>query len=87
MKLKDLKNKKIAVMGEGVEGKSSAKFLEKHGAKVEFRDQKHGKDYLKNLDKFDLVVRRPGDLLPILLERGLIRREAHGRITKYYPTG
>jgi len=47
-------------MGEGVEGKSSAKFLEKHGAKVEFRDQKHGKDYLKNLDKFDLVVRSPG---------------------------
>lgn len=54
------KNKKIAIIGEGLEGKSAAKFLEKKGAEVEFRDQKQSDEYLKNLDKFDFVVRSPG---------------------------
>lgn len=56
----EFKDKKIAVIGEGVEGKSSADYLEKHGAIVEIRDQKQGEDYLKDLDKFDLVIRSPG---------------------------
>lgn len=54
------KNKKIAIIGEGLEGKSAAEFLEKKGAKVEFRDQKQGDEYLEDLDKFDFVVRSPG---------------------------
>lgn len=56
----DFKNKKIAIIGEGLEGESSAAFLRKQGAEVEIRDQKQGDDYLKDLDKFDLVVRSPG---------------------------
>lgn len=56
----DFKNKKIAVIGEGVEGKSSAQFLKKQGANVEIRDQKQGESYLEGLDSFDLVVRSPG---------------------------
>lgn len=52
--------KKIAVIGEGIEGLSSAKFLKKYGAEVEIRDQKNGEDYLEGLDSFDLVVRSPG---------------------------
>jgi len=55
-----LKDMKIAVIGEGVEGKSSAMFLEKHGAEVEIRDLKNGEDYLEGLDSFDIVVRSPG---------------------------
>ncbi|OGH48286.1 MAG: UDP-N-acetylmuramoylalanine--D-glutamate ligase [Candidatus Levybacteria bacterium RIFCSPLOWO2_01_FULL_39_10] len=54
------KNKKIAVIGIGLEGKSSAEFLKKHGASVEIRDKTQGEDYLKDLDKFDLIVRSPG---------------------------
>ena len=56
----NFQNKKIAVIGEGLEGKSTAKFLEKNGAEVEIRDQKQGKEYLEDLDKFDLILRSPG---------------------------
>lgn len=52
--------KKIAVIGEGLEGKSSISFLKRHGAQVEARDQKQGENYLDGLDEFDLIVRSPG---------------------------
>ncbi len=58
--LHDFQDMKIAVIGEGIEGKSSAQFLKKHGAEVEIRDQKNGEDYLEGLDHFDLIVRSPG---------------------------
>jgi UDP-N-acetylmuramoylalanine--D-glutamate ligase len=64
------KNKKIAVVGEGIEGQSSFKFLKAKGADVTVLDEKpsfakaskgrHGEDYLSNLDEYDLVVRSPG---------------------------
>lgn len=54
------KNKKIAVIGEGVEGNSSVEFLTRHSAEVEIRDQKNGENYLEGLDSFDLIVRSPG---------------------------
>ena len=60
------KNKKIAVIGEGIEGKSSAKFLQKHGAKVKILDQKQGSNYLDNLEDYDLVVRSPGIKIEML---------------------
>ena len=61
---------KIAILGYGVEGKSAEKFLYKQlgnrVSKLEIRDQKiQGKDYLKDLDDFDMVVRSPG--IPYLL--------------------
>ncbi|MGA2968078.1 MAG: UDP-N-acetylmuramoyl-L-alanine--D-glutamate ligase [Candidatus Levyibacteriota bacterium] len=56
----DFKNKKIAVVGEGIEGVSSAKFLKAKGAEVTILDKKQGEDYLEGLDKYDLVVRSPG---------------------------
>lgn len=55
-----LKNKKIAVVGLGVEGLSSVKYLKKHGAKVTKLDKAKNKDYLLNLDQYDLIVRSPG---------------------------
>jgi UDP-N-acetylmuramoylalanine--D-glutamate ligase len=54
------KNKKIAVVGEGIEGLSSFKWLKAKGADVSMLDEKQGKDYLRNLDNYDLVVRSPG---------------------------
>src|SRR3989344_5192726 len=62
----DFNNKKIAVVGEGVEGLSSAKHLKKHGAKATILDEKQGKGYLEGLDKYDLVVRSPGVKLELL---------------------
>ena len=63
---------KIAILGYGVEGKSAEKFLNSSlgcrttKCRIEIRDvKKQGKDYLKNLEKFDMVVRSPG--IPYLL--------------------
>jgi UDP-N-acetylmuramoylalanine--D-glutamate ligase len=55
---------KIAILGFGREGKSLLRFFKKapryRGAEIEILDQKQGKDYLKNLQRFDLVFRSPG---------------------------
>lgn len=58
--MNNFKGKKIAVIGEGLEGKSSASFLKRHGAEVEIRDKTQGENYLKDLDKLDFIVRSPG---------------------------
>ncbi len=66
----DFKNKKIAVIGAGMEGLSSEKFLKNHGAEVTVIDEnltfteanlaKNREKHFKNLEKFDLIVRSPG---------------------------
>jgi UDP-N-acetylmuramoylalanine--D-glutamate ligase len=66
MQLNEFQNKKIAIVGEGVEGLSSANFLKAQKAIVTILDQKQGDDYLKDLDKYDLVVRSPGIKLDLL---------------------
>ena len=62
----DFKNKKIAIIGEGIEGISSAKYLKSKGAKVTILDQKQGSNYLDNLEDYDLVVRSPGIKIEML---------------------
>ena len=49
------KGKKIAVIGEGMEGQSSAKFLKEKGADVTVLDQNQGKNYLDDLDNCDFA--------------------------------
>lgn len=56
----DLKGKNIAVLGFGVEGVSSLKFLLKQGAKVRILDKDQGERYLEGLNKYDVIVRSPG---------------------------
>jgi UDP-N-acetylmuramoylalanine--D-glutamate ligase len=58
--MKDFKGKKIAIVGKGIEGKSSEEFFKKHGALITVLDKDQGEDYLKDLDKYDLIVRSPG---------------------------
>lgn len=54
------KNKKIAVIGYGLEGQDAEKFLTKKGADVTILDQKDDPNYLSNLGNYDIVVRSPG---------------------------
>lgn len=56
----DFKNKNIAVIGGGVEGLSSARYLKSKGAKITILDKKDGDDYLNNLNSYDLIIRSPG---------------------------
>lgn len=62
----EFKNKRVAVIGAGVEGKASKEFFKKKGAIVTVLDQRQGKNYLKDLNKYDLVVRSPGVKLSLL---------------------
>ena len=68
-----LKNKKIAILGFGREGKSTYQFIKKHlaDADVTILDQKEidvadpvkkriGDDYLSHLEDFDLIIKSPG---------------------------
>lgn len=54
--MQDFKDKKIAVLGKGIEGESSTKFLREKGANVTVFDE----DSWEKLDSYDLIVRSPG---------------------------
>lgn len=47
-------------MGYGIEGTDAEAFLKKAGAEITILDQKFDPDYLKNLERFDVIVRSPG---------------------------
>jgi UDP-N-acetylmuramoylalanine--D-glutamate ligase len=55
---------KIAILGFGREGQSLLKFLKKNpvypDAEIQIRDKKLDKNYLKDLERFDLIFRSPG---------------------------
>ena len=53
-------NKKVAILGYGIEGEDAEKFFKSRGADTTILDQKFDKNYLSNLDKYDLIVRSPG---------------------------
>jgi len=53
-------NKKIVVLGYGIEGQDAEKFLNSKEGTVTVLDQKSDKKYLKNLERFDMIVRSPG---------------------------
>lgn len=70
MKLEELKNKKILIVGRGIEGKAAFAYLKKHLPKniIEITDQKDGNDYLDKQRKFDVAIKSPGvkpDLITI----------------------
>ena len=54
------KDKKVAVLGYGIEGQDAEKFLKGSGAEVTTLDRKFDEKYLEDLGKFDVIVRSPG---------------------------
>lgn len=54
------KGKKVAILGYGIEGQDVEKFLKNKDAKITVLDKKFDKNYLKKLDRFDVIVRSPG---------------------------
>ena len=55
---------KIAILGFGLEGKSVLKYLKKSPkfkkSDIFILDKKNSKNYLKNLEQFNIVFRSPG---------------------------
>jgi UDP-N-acetylmuramoylalanine--D-glutamate ligase len=58
--LEDLKTKKIAVLGLGVEGQAVCSYLKKHEIAFDVLDKKDGAEYLSKLSEYDLAFRSPG---------------------------
>ena len=56
----DYKNKKIAILGYGLEGQDAEKFFLKMGLTPTILDQKDDPNYLDHLNEFDVIVRSPG---------------------------
>lgn len=54
------KNKKVAILGYGIEGRDAVAFLKKAGAEVSILDQKLDPTYLNKLQMFDIIIRSPG---------------------------
>ena len=72
MKLTELKDKKIIIVGFGREGKNTYKTLkklfplksialaDKNIVKAEEKEIYTGKDYLENINKYDVIIKTPG---------------------------
>jgi len=68
MKLAELKDKSIVILGFGREGKDTLLFLKKTfpKKKIAIADQKLDKNYLKKLDDYDVIIKTPGIPFKIL---------------------
>ena len=55
-----MSQKKIAILGYGLEGQDAEKYFKNQGAEITILDQKFDKNYLKDLNRFDLIIRSPG---------------------------
>ncbi len=53
-------NKKVAILGYGLEGQDTERYLKNQSAKIKIFDQKFDQKYLGNLNEFEYVVRSPG---------------------------
>lgn len=62
MKLQDLKNKKILLVGYGIEGKATEQFL-RHvfpNIDITIADKSQGENYLAKQSEFDVAIKSPG---------------------------
>jgi len=71
MKLEEFKDKKILIVGKGIEGNAAFKYLKKHlrNSIIDIVDQKDGINYLDKQKNYDIAVKSPGvkpELITIL---------------------
>lgn len=62
MNLDELKNKKILVVGKGIEGQASFRYLKEKfpNSVIDIVDQKDSADYLSNQNTYDIAIKSPG---------------------------
>jgi UDP-N-acetylmuramoylalanine--D-glutamate ligase len=62
MKLEELKNKKILIVGKGIEGAATFKYLKTHlpDSIIDSVDQKDGENYLNKQKEYDIAIKSPG---------------------------
>ena len=62
MKLSELKNKKILILGFGKEGRGTLKFLKRlfPKKKIAVADVKFSKNYLRAVKNYDVIIKSPG---------------------------
>lgn len=60
--MEEIRGKSVLIVGYGREGKSVEQFLKVHypAVSIDITDQKDGKEYLENIEKYDTVIRSPG---------------------------
>lgn len=68
VKLEELRDKKVVLLGYGREGKDTFRFLRRlfPRKKIGIADQKFDKDYLKKLKDYDVIIKSPGVPFKIL---------------------
>lgn len=73
MKLAELTDKKIIILGFGREGRDTLKFLKKSfpRKKIDIADQKFDKDYLNLINNHDVVIKSPGIPFKILTRHNI----------------
>jgi UDP-N-acetylmuramoylalanine--D-glutamate ligase len=78
MKISELRDKKILVLGLGKEGLSALEYLKKNFPENEVgtADQKNGDNYLEKLAEYDVIIKSPG--IPYLPE--IVRAKDSGKI-------
>lgn len=69
MKLEELKNKKILIVGKGIEGNAAFKYLKKHLSEstIDIVDQKDGRNYLAKQKDYDIAIKSAG-IKPEIIE-------------------
>ncbi len=62
MKLQDLKNKKVLIVGRGIEGSAALRYIKKHFPTniIDAVDQKDGDSYLDKQNEYDIAIKSPG---------------------------
>lgn len=76
MNIEELKNKRILILGFGKEGKDTYLALRKlfPKKKIGIADEKFGKDYLKRVGDYDVIIKTPG--IPLTKVKPLLRKGA-----------
>jgi UDP-N-acetylmuramoylalanine--D-glutamate ligase len=87
MNIADFKNKKILIVGRGIEGEASEKYLKKKfpGMVIDVVDKKDGQNYLEKQKNYDIAIKSPSVKpkaikIPYTTETNIFLTNAKGKI-------